>query len=195
VKERNVSEKVNVELANAYRLLHPMHTVLISTVGNAGKPNIMPAAWAMPTSINPPMVAISVSPQRHTHQLIEESKEFAINIPTVKIINQVSACGSTSGKEYDKFTENKLTPYPARGIKAPIVLECIAHIECKLRDKLITGDHTIFIGEIIEAYADKNKFAKAKNLRTTALLYHLGGNKFATLNPKIRKPKPTTTSS
>jgi flavin reductase (DIM6/NTAB) family NADH-FMN oxidoreductase RutF len=82
-----MSEKINVEFSSAYRLLHPMHTVLISCVGTTGKPNILPLAWAMPTSNDPALVAISMSPNRYSHALIEETREFVINIPTVDIIN------------------------------------------------------------------------------------------------------------
>jgi flavin reductase (DIM6/NTAB) family NADH-FMN oxidoreductase RutF len=54
--------KVKVAANSACRLLHPMHTVLVSCVGKKGKPNIITLAWAMPTSINPPLVAISIAP-------------------------------------------------------------------------------------------------------------------------------------
>jgi len=180
-----MSEKVNVELSSAYRLLHPMHTVLVSCVGKSGKPNIITIAWAMPTSITPPLVAISVSPKRHSHSLIEETREFVVNIPTMKILNKVYACGSTSGKNRDKFHENKLTPMPARKTKAPIIQECTAHLECKVQNQFETGDHTIFIGEVIEAYAKKGMFTDKYNIEKARMPFHLGGNKFATLDPKI----------
>lgn len=57
-------EKVNVDIKSAYKLLHPMHTVLVSCIGKTGKPNITTIAWAMPTSLNPPLVAISISRAR-----------------------------------------------------------------------------------------------------------------------------------
>jgi flavin reductase (DIM6/NTAB) family NADH-FMN oxidoreductase RutF len=69
-------EEVNVSPFSAYKLLHPMHTVLVSCVGRNGKSNIITLAWAMPTSINPPIVAISIAPKRHSHALIEETKEL-----------------------------------------------------------------------------------------------------------------------
>jgi len=74
-------EKVNVAIKSAYRLLHPMHTVLVSCVGKTGKPNIITLAWAMPTSIDPPLVAIGISPRRHSYALIEKTQEFVVNIP------------------------------------------------------------------------------------------------------------------
>ena len=154
-----MSEKINIEFSSAYRLLHPMHAVLVSCVGKTGEPNVLPLAWVMPTSRDPALVAVSVAPSRYSHTLIEETREFVINIPTVDIVKETLACGRTSGKNHDKFSETGLTPLPARKVKAPIIKECIAHLECKLHNQFKTGDHTIFVGEIIEAYADKGVFA------------------------------------
>jgi flavin reductase (DIM6/NTAB) family NADH-FMN oxidoreductase RutF len=181
-------EKSSIYLSSAYRLLHPMHTVLVSCIGKNGKPNILPLAWAMPTSHEPAMVAISISPNRHSHRLIEETGEFVINIPTVDIVEETLACGRISGKNHDKFTETGLTPILARKVKAPIVRECIAHIECKVRNQFKTGDHTIFVGEIVEATAEKDVFTDRYNLDNAEMLFHLGGNVFATLDPRICEP-------
>ena len=183
-----MSEKINVEFSSAYRLLHPMHTVLVSCVDKTGKPNVLPLAWAMPTSRDPALVAISVAPSRYSHQLIEETGEFVVNLPTVEIIKETLACGRTSGKNTDKFAETGLTPLPARKVKAPIIKECVAHLECKLRNKFKTGDHTIFVGEVIAAYANKGVFTDTYNIDEARMLYHLGGNVFATLDPKLYKP-------
>jgi len=165
-----------------------MHTVLVSCIGKNGKPNILPIAWAMPTSHEPAMVAISISPNRHSHRLIEETGEFVINIPTLDIVKETLACGRTSGKNHDKFIETGLTLIPARKVGAPIVRECIAHIECKVRNQFKTGDHTIFVGEIVEATAEKGVFTDRYNLDNAKMLFHLGGNVFATLDPRICLP-------
>ena len=105
-----MSEKINVEFSSAYRLLHPMHTVLVSCVGKDGKPNVLPLAWAMPTSRDPALAAISVGLNRYSHGLIEETGEFVINLPTVGIIKETLACGRTSGRNHDKFAETGLSP-------------------------------------------------------------------------------------
>jgi len=183
-----MSEKINVEFSSALRLLHPMHTFLVSCVGKTGKPNVLPLAWAMPTSHDPPLVAISMSPNRYSHALIEKTSEFVINIPTVDVVKETLACGKTSGKNHDKFGETRLTPLPARKVKAPIIKECIAHLECKLHSQFKTGDHTVFVGEIIEAYANKGVFTDKYNIDKVRMLYHLGGNIFATLDPRLYKP-------
>jgi flavin reductase (DIM6/NTAB) family NADH-FMN oxidoreductase RutF len=182
-------EMINVDLSSANRLLHPMHTVLVSCVGRTGKPNIITLAWAMPTSINPPLVAVSIRPERHSYTLIEETKEFVVNIPTMDILKETLFCGRRSGRDYDKFKETGLTPLPSRKVKPPIIKECIAHLECKLSSQFITGDHTILVGEIVEAYADKEVFTDKYNLEKARMIFHIGGDDFAILKPKVFKPK------
>ena len=183
-----MSVKTQVNLSSAYRLMHPMHTVLVSCVGKAGKPNITTLAWAMPTSMNPPLVAISLAPSRHSHMLIEESGEFVVNIPTLETLQAVYACGSLTGRSFDKFKKTNLTPMPSKKVKAPSIRECVAHIECTVEDKFTTGDHTVYVGKIVDAYADQGVFADGFDLKKARLLYHVGGNNFTVLDPKIYKP-------
>jgi len=183
-----VSGKLEVNSAYAYRLLHPMHIMLISCVGKAGKPNVTTVAWAMPTSNNPPLVSISISPQRHSYTLIEESGEFVINVPTLDILQSVYACGSFSGRSFDKFKKAELTPIPAKKVKAPAIRECIAHIECTVDSKFTTGDHTVFVGNIVAAYANPGVFTERYVLKHARMLYHAGGNNFFVLDPKTYKP-------
>ncbi len=182
------TKKVQIRLLAAYKLLHPMHTVLVSCGDKAKEANIITLAWAMPTSINPPLVAISVRPTRHSYKLIKETGEFVVNIPTMKIVKETLFCGRRSGKTHDKFKETNLTPMQAKTVKTPIIKQCVAHLECRLTQTFETGDHTVFVGEVIEAYADKNSFEEEYNIEKTKLIYHLGGNKFATLSDEMVEP-------
>ncbi|MCS7113822.1 MAG: flavin reductase family protein [Candidatus Bathyarchaeota archaeon] len=184
-------ETVSVPLLSAHRFVHPMHTVLVSCVGKTDRPNIITLAWAMPTSINPPLVAVSIAQRRHSHRLIEETREFVVNIPTIDILDATFHCGVVSGRDHDKFKEARLTPLPAKRVKPPIIKECIAHLECRLHSQFTTGDHTVFVGEIVEAYANKDALIGEKyNLEKARMVYHVGFDEFATLEPKIFKPKP-----
>jgi flavin reductase (DIM6/NTAB) family NADH-FMN oxidoreductase RutF len=184
-----MSEKVSVGSSSIFRLLHPMHTVLVSSTGRGGKTNIITLAWAMPTSGKPPLLAISVSPRRYSHSLLEETREFVVNIPTMDILNETFFCGSVSGRDHDKFRETGLTASPSKKVKPPIIKECVAHLECKLHSQFQTGDHTIFVGEVVEAYANKAVFSGAYDMEKAKMIFHLGGNEFATLEPKVSKPK------
>jgi len=179
--------KIEMSPSNAWRLLHPMHTVLV-TCGEAEKANIITLAWAMPTSINPPLVAISVRPNRYSYKLITETQEFVVNIPTMEIVKETLFCGRRSGKDYDKFKETKLTLNPAKSVKTPIIKECVAHLECKLEQTVTTGDHDILVGEVVEAYAQKDCFKEEFDIKKAKLIYHLGGSKFTTLSTEIVEP-------
>ena len=185
-------KKVEVDLPSAHRLIHPEHVVLVSCVDKSGKPNIITLAWSMPTSINPPMLAISVrsrAPKRLSYEMIAETREFVVNVPTMDIVKETLFCGRRSGRKFDKFKETGLTPLKARIVKPPIIKECVAHLECKLSKQVITGDHTIFVGRVLAAYVNEGVFDGTYNLRKVKPIYHLGEDDFATLAPKVTSPK------
>ena len=183
-----MSGKPEVNSIYSYRLLHPRQTLLVSCVGKDGKPNITAIAWAMPTSNDPPLIAISVSPKRHSHKLIEESQEFVVNVPTLEVLQAVISCGSLTGRSFDKFKKAGLTPVPGRKVEAPSIRECAAHLECVVEDQFSTGDHTIFVGRIVAAYGDAGTFTESYDLKKVRLLFHAGGNNFAVLDPRMYKP-------
>lgn len=162
--------------------------VLVSCVDRAGKANVITLAWSMPASILPPMVAIGIAPGRYSHQLIEETKEFVVNIPTMDFLKETLLCGRITGREYDKFKEARLTPLPAKMVQPPIIKECVAHLECKLRQQISTGDHTIFIGDVLMTYANEGVFVRRLDLKRVKPIYHMGGDDFVTLSPEIITP-------
>ena len=180
--------KVEVPLSSSYRLLHPRLVVLVSCVDKAGKTNIITLAWSMPVSISPPIVAMSIAPKRYSHQLIEETKEFVVNIPTMDIVRETLFCGRRSGRTYDKFKETKLTPLPAKIVKPPIIKECVAHLECRLDQQITAGDHTLFTGRVLTAYANKGVFDEKFDVKKVNTIYHMGGDDFVTITPKIVSP-------
>ena len=180
--------KVDVNLSLAYRLLHPRNTILVSCTGKDGKPNIITLAWSMPVSLNPPLVAVSIAPKRYSHKLIEESKEFVINIPTMEILKETLYCGRVSGRNVDKFKEAKLTATPAKKVKAPIIKECIAHLECVVDQQIKAGDHTIFLGRVVAAYANDRVFSETFDIKKAKLVYHLGGDAFTTTSDEVVMP-------
>lgn len=182
------SKKVAVENDMAYRLLHPRHTVLVTCADKVGKANIITLAWSMPTSADPPMVAISIAPRRLSHRMIEETREFVVNVPTMDIVKETLFCGRISGTEADKFSETHLTPLPAKKVRPPLIKECVAHLECKLVNQITTGDHTMFIGEVVAAYVNDGVFGKTFNVKKVKPIYHMGGDDFATISPKVVSP-------
>jgi flavin reductase (DIM6/NTAB) family NADH-FMN oxidoreductase RutF len=148
-------KKINLENAG---LLFPTVTTLATCVDGNGNSNIITLGWSMKTSHQPPMVAISVKPSRHSHDLILENKEFVLAIPTMEIVKELHYCGRHTGKEVDKFKETGLTPLPAEKVKPPLIKECVANLECKLVSHITTGDHTIFVGVVVTAHVNEVVF-------------------------------------
>lgn len=178
-------QKISVASDSIYRLMHPRLTVLVTCIDRRGRANIITLAWSMPTSIKPPMVAISVAPQRYSHKLISETKEFVVNIPTMEIARETLFCGRNSGRNCDKFKETKLTPIPAKKVAPPLIKECAAHLECRVIDSITTGDHTVFVGEVVAASADQGIFDGKYDVKKVKPIYHLGGDEFLTVADKI----------
>ncbi len=170
-----------------HHLLHPRPVVLLTSVGKDGKANIMSAAWVTPLSKNPPLIAVSIGKGRYSHRLIEESGEFVINIPTKDLVKQVELCGRKSGMYLDKFKASGLTAKPSKIVAPPIIDECVGHLECRVVNRVSAGDHTVFIGEVLAAYAEEGLFVD--DLWDTSrvhILCHAGSNAYSTLKELFR---------
>lgn len=112
----------------------------------------------MRTSIEPPMVAISIGKTRYSHQLLTEAGEFVFAFPGEDLAEQVLFLGTNSGRTVDKFKEANLTPVAAKSVKPSLIGECVVNLECKVVGSLDTGDHTIFAGEVLTSWlSDKKK--------------------------------------
>jgi flavin reductase (DIM6/NTAB) family NADH-FMN oxidoreductase RutF len=154
--------KEDVKIEGIYEMLYPTQVVLVTSVDKNGKPNVITMSWVMPTSFDPPMVAISIRPERYSYSLIKQSREFVVNIPTAKLVKEVMICGTTSGANTDKFSKTKMTPLPAKKVKPPIIKECIAHLECKIAEEMKTGTHILIVGNVLAAYAEKKAFLEKR---------------------------------
>ncbi len=133
----------------------PMRHFLITCGEIEGRSNIIAVSFCMPVSKEPPLIACAIGRNSYSSELIKSNKEFIVNIPPDELKSKIYYCGFHSGYQVDKFKETGLTPQPARMVKAPIIGECVAHMECKVRQEIETGDKNLFIGEVIEAYADE----------------------------------------
>jgi len=156
------------------------------------KANIITLAWSMPLSSDPPMVAVSIAPRRYSHRLIEQTKEFVVNVPTMKIVREVLYCGRVSGRSEDKFKGAKLTRLPAKKVKAPLIKECVAHLECKLSKQVKVGDHTLFVGEVVAAHVNSGVFTETYDLTKVKPVYHVGGDRFVTVESETVVPSLET---
>jgi len=135
----------------------PESCVFVISVDANGKPGGMVAGWKMKCSISPPLFAVCLSKQGHTHTLIQKSKEFVIAVPNKTLENEVEYFGSTHGDEVDKFEESSIRTVPSKLIKSPLLKDATANLECKLYQEIETGDHIMFIGEVVAAHINEDK--------------------------------------
>jgi flavin reductase (DIM6/NTAB) family NADH-FMN oxidoreductase RutF len=184
--------KKEIPLTGCLRLLEAGSIVLLSAQYR-GEPDVMTAAWLVPVSHRPPLVAVALSSLHNTHFLILKSQEFVINIPGRPLADQALICGTFSGRDVDKFARAQLTPIAGRRVTVPWVDQCLAHLECGLVETHETGDHTLFIGEVIGAWADENAFDEFWKLENEELspLQHLGARHFAVLSGRFTVREPS----
>jgi flavin reductase (DIM6/NTAB) family NADH-FMN oxidoreductase RutF len=185
--------KESVPVTQAFRLAYPKIVCLI-TAADPSKENgnIITLAWTTAISFNPPLFGVSIGPTRYTHKLIEESREFGVNLPTMEIVDKVLFCGRNSGRTLDKFERTGLTPIPATKIQAPLIKECVANFECQVMDTQKYGDHTLFVGKVVAAMADRgayNMLKKRLDLANLNLVFHCGGDFFCANKNTIVSPK------
>lgn len=138
----------------AGNMLYPLPAVLVSVADRAGKSNLLTLAWTGTICSEPPMVSISVRPERYSHHMIEETGEFVINLTTEDLVYATDYCGVKSGKDVDKWKEMNLTPIPAEHVKAPMVAESPVNLECRVTRKLELGSHDMFIAEVLAVHVD-----------------------------------------
>jgi flavin reductase (DIM6/NTAB) family NADH-FMN oxidoreductase RutF len=152
-----------VSCAEALKRKYPEQIVLAVSVDAAGRPDVITLGWAMPTSGSPPMLAISIGHTRYSHELIERSGEFVLAFPSMALAEACLLCGTKSGRDTDKIAAAALRTVPAKVVKPPLLAGCLANFECRVRGKLVTGDHTIFAGEVLAAHVDDSVTERAYN--------------------------------
>ena len=136
-------------------MLYPLPVVMVSLQDEDGKANIITLAWAGTVCTNPPMVSISVRPERYSYPILKRTGEFVINLTTRELAFATDYCGVKSGRDVDKFKEMKLTKLPAAQVKAPMIGESPVNIECRVRQILPLGSHDLFLADVVAVHADE----------------------------------------
>ena len=162
-------------------MLYPVPAVLVSCQDKNTKPNMLTIAWAGTVCSDPPMVSISVRPERYSYQLIRETGEFVINLTTEELSRATDYCGVVSGRDVDKWKKTKLTPMPSTVIHAPGIKESPVNLECRVTQMLKLGTHHMFLAEIVAVHADE-KYLDEKgkfHLEDSNLLAYSHGTYFS----------------
>jgi len=133
------------------RLLEPGPIVLVSSAWKQ-KTNIMTMGWHTVMEFSPSLVGCVISGANHSFEMVRRSRECVINVPTIDLVRQAVGIGNCSGRDIDKFKKFALTPVPAVNVKAPLIGECYANLECRLHDARLVKTYNFFIWEVVKAH-------------------------------------------
>lgn len=141
-------------------MLYPVPAVMVSCRSSEGVDNIITVAWTGIICSDPAMLYVSIRPERFSYDIIKESGNFVVNLPTGKLTHALDFCGVKSGRDINKFVHLGLTPQKSNLVEAPSIGECPVSLECKVKDIIHLGTHDMFLGEILcvdvaEKFLDK----------------------------------------
>lgn len=145
-----------MQIDKAFTLLEPGPVVLVTTC-DGKKNNIMTISWTMVVDFTP-RFAITTGPWNHSFSALKKTRQCVIAIPTVDLIDKVVGVGTCSGADTDKFEKFSLTAVKGKIVKAPLISECLANIECRVID--IVLKHNIIVLEGVAAYVDDRRKEK-----------------------------------
>ncbi len=171
-----MSKKIEWKPGN---MLYPLPVAMVTCGTKPGDYNIITIAWTGTINTNPPMLSISVRESRHSYKLIKESGEFVVNLTTENLVKAADWCGVRSGRDYNKFKEMKLTPGKASKLDTPLIEESPVNIECKVKQEIKLGSHSMFIAEVVAVTVDERYLDKTTNkfdLRQTNPVSYLHGS-------------------
>jgi flavin reductase (DIM6/NTAB) family NADH-FMN oxidoreductase RutF len=133
------------------RFLEPGPIVLVSSASQ-GSSNIMTMGWHMMLGFSPALFGCYIWEENHSYQMLRRSKECVINLPTLDLVDTVVGIGNCHGADGDKFQRFGLTPKRATKVAAPLIAECYANFECRLRDTRMIRSYGLFIWEVVKAH-------------------------------------------
>lgn len=180
-------------------MLYPLPAVMVSCANAAGEKDIVTVAWAGTVCTNPPMLSISLRPERYSYHLIRESGEFVVNLVTSRLQRACDWCGVRSGRDYDKWVECRLTPAPATALAlAPAIEESPVSIECRVRDVLELGSHHLFLADVLAVQVEESLLDEGGKLdlaRANLTAYSHGeyfelGRRLGSFGYSVRKRPP-----
>lgn len=159
-------------LSKVYQLIEPGPVVLLA-MARKNRADVMTMSWLMMMEFEPPLIACVVSEANHSFAALRATGECVIGLPALKLARTVVAVGNCSGRSVDKFKKFGLTPMKAKRVKAPLIAECFANLECKVVDTGFVKKYNLFVLQAVKAWIDP----KQKNPKT---IHHRGDGVFAT---------------
>ncbi len=146
---------VSANLRDAFRAFTT--TCALITTDGPGGPNVMAAEWTFNVSYRPFLILVAIDPANRTHDLILESQEFGVNLVSEEQVTAMGFAGHYSKADTDKLSSELFETYPARRIHAPMIRGSLLNAECRLVETHALGDHTAFVGEVVELSVDPDR--------------------------------------
>lgn len=137
-------------------ILNPVPVVLVTSRNKEGKTNVFTVGWTGTINTKPPMLYISIRPERLSYEYIKETMEFVVNLPSSDLVKSVDYCGVRSGKKNDKISEMGFTLKESHHISVPFIDECPVNIECKVKNIIPLGTHDMFIAEVVGSHVNED---------------------------------------
>ena len=137
---------------------------MVSCASENDKPNIITIAWAGTVCSQPPMVSVSVRKERHSHHIIKETGEFAINLTTADMVRAADSCGIYTGRKVDKFTRFHLSKEESSYLSCPLIAESPLSLCCRVTDVIPMGSHDMFLADIVGIEVDPSLLDKEGRL-------------------------------
>ena len=109
------------------------------------------------------MYAVAIHLGQHTARLIRESGEFVVAAPAAPLAAAALYCGTHSGRDGPKIEPAGLQLFPAASVHVPLLQGALYNLECVLRSEVLTGDHVLFVGEVVAAHLDESAGPRLMN--------------------------------
>jgi flavin reductase (DIM6/NTAB) family NADH-FMN oxidoreductase RutF len=132
----------------------PAPVWLIGSYDAEGRSNAMAASWVSVCCSEPPCISVAIRPERHSHHGVAQRGAFTVSVPSAKQVAAADVFGTKSGRDGDKFAAAGMTAERSDLVDAPYVKECPVVIECRVREAIELGSHTLFVGEVMDVKAD-----------------------------------------
>ena len=174
------TNKTAYPLEKVYGLLEPGPVVLLSTQ-RKGEPNVMTLSWHVMLEFEPPLVGCVVSNRNFTFEILRETQECVINVPTVELAKKVVACGKVSGRAVNKIRKYGLTLQPAAKVEAPMIVECYANLECRVADPRMVESYCFFVLQVAQAWIDPR-------IKWPRTMHHRGWGEFMVAGKRLKLP-------
>ena len=148
--------QVSAKYTQAIARKYPEQVAIAIAKDPQGKHNPITLGWTMLTSHEPPLMAISIGHTRYSLEAVRHAREFVVSFPSSAMASETLLFGTKSGRDLDKLAAAGVKTQPASVIDSVLLADAVANFECKLVSELETGDHVLFVGQVVAAHMNQD---------------------------------------